>query len=126
MKAIRVHEAGGPDVLRVEEIPDPAPAAGELLLDVEAVGVNFIEIYFREGLYPVQRPYTPGTEAAGVVREIGAGVNGFSVGDRVVSQNVKGAYAERALVPAEKAVRNSDYVTYMLEAEVELKGHHDP
>src|SRR5581483_8259202 len=104
MKAIRVHETGGPEVLRVEDIPDPTPGAGELLIDVEAVGVNFIEIYQREGLYQMQRPFTPGAEAAGTVRAIGPNVTGFEVGDRIVSQSVKGAYAERAVVPAEKAI----------------------
>ncbi len=122
MKAIRVHETGGPDVLKVEEIGDPSPAAGELLIDVEAVGVNFIEIYFREGLYPMQRPFTPGAEAAGVVRQIGNGVTGFTVGDRVVSQNVKGAYAQRAVVPADKAVRIPDGVSTKAAAAVWLQG----
>jgi NADPH2:quinone reductase len=122
MKAIRVHDAGGPDVLRVEDIPDPAPAGGELLIEVEAVGVNFIEIYYREGLYPVQRPFTPGSEAAGVVRRIGPGVTEFAVGDRIVSQNVKGAYAQHALVPADKAVRIPDGVSTKTAAAVWLQG----
>lgn len=104
MKAIRVHETGGPEVLRVEEVPDPTPGPGELLIDVQAIGVNFIEIYQREGLYQVPRPFIPGSEAAGTVRALGPEVSGFAVGDRVVSQSVKGAYARRAVVPAAKAV----------------------
>jgi NADPH2:quinone reductase len=104
MRAIRVHEIGGPDVLRLDEIPDPSAGAGDLLIDVEAIGVNFIEIYQREGLYPIARPFTLGAEAAGTVRAVGSGVQGFNVGDRVVSQSVKGSYAERAVVPADKAV----------------------
>lgn len=104
MKAIRVHETGGVEVLRLEDLPDPAPGAGELLIDVEAIGVNFIEIYQREGLYQMPRPFTPGSEAAGVVQTVGRGVSGFKTGDRVVSQAVKGAYAERAVVPADRAV----------------------
>src|SRR5438128_511581 len=108
MRAIRVHETGGPEVLRAEEVDPPSPGPGELLIDVEATGVNFIEIYFREGLYPTQRPYTPGSEAAGTVRALGDGVTDFAVGDRVVSQSVKGAYAEQATVPADKAVKIPD------------------
>jgi NADPH:quinone reductase and related Zn-dependent oxidoreductases len=122
MRAIRVHEAGGPEVLKVEEVPSPVPAAGELLIDVEAVGVNFIEIYQRQGAYPMTRPYTPGSEAAGVVRQIGSGVSDFVVGDRVVSQSVKGAYAEQAIVVAERAVRIPDAVTSKQAAAVFLQG----
>ena len=99
MNSIRVHKTGGPEVLRIEEIPDPAPGPGELLVNIEAIGVNFIEIYQRAGAYPMTRPYTPGAEAAGVVRQVGSGVTDFSVGDRVVSQMVKGAYAEPAEPP---------------------------
>ncbi len=79
MKAIRVEKTGGPDVLRYADAPEPTPGPGELLIDVEAIGVNFIEIYRREGLYAMQLPYTPGEEAAGVVRQIGSGVTDFAV-----------------------------------------------
>ena len=65
MKAIRVHETGGPDVLQLEDVADPSAGAGELLIDVEAIGVNFIEIYQREGLYQVPRPFTPGSRSGG-------------------------------------------------------------
>jgi len=105
MRAIRIHQNGGPEVLQVDEVPDPVPAADELLIDVEAVGINFIEIYQREGLYPRPFPCTMGAEAAGTVRSIGSSVTGFRPGDRVVSQSVKGAYAERAVVPAIRAVQ---------------------
>ncbi|HEY6829770.1 MAG TPA: quinone oxidoreductase [Gemmatimonadaceae bacterium] len=105
MRAIRIHQNGGPEVLQVDEVPDPVPAADELLIDVEAVGINFIEIYQREGLYPRPLPVTMGAEAAGTVRSIGSSVTGFKPGDRVVSQRVKGAYAERAVVPAIRAVQ---------------------
>jgi NADPH2:quinone reductase len=104
MRAVRIHETGGPDVLRIEEIPDPVPAADELLVDVEFVGINFIEIYQREGLYQRPLPCTIGAEGAGTVRAIGSAVTGFRPGDRVVSQNFKGAYAERAVVPAARAM----------------------
>ena len=122
MKAIRAHEAGGPEVLRVDDVSDPSPEAGELLIDVEAAGVNFIDIYQREGLYQVQRPFTLGGEAAGTVRALGAAVSGFAVGDRVVSQSVKGAYAERARVPADRAVKVPSGVTSKQAAAVWLQG----
>jgi len=122
VKAVRVHETGGPDVLRFEDVSDPKPGAGELLIDVEAIGLNFIEIYQREGLYQLPRPFTPGSEAAGTVRTIGDNVRDFKVGDRVVSQSVKGAYAERAIVPAEKAVRIPDGVETKTAAAAWLQG----
>lgn len=105
MKAIRVRATGGPEVLVLEEIPAPTPGPGEILIDVEAIGVNFIEVYQRCGMYHLPLPFTPGTEAAGVVSAIGEGVTEFTVGERVVSQSVKGSYAEQAIVPAAKAVR---------------------
>lgn len=122
MRAVRVHETGGPEVLRVDDVPDPTPAPGELLIDVEAIGVNFIEIYHREGLYPLPRPFTLGSEAAGVVRAVGDGVSDFNVGDRVVSQSTKGACAERAIVPADKAVRIPEGVTTKQAAAMWLQG----
>ena len=122
MKAIRGHEKGGPDVLRFEDVPDPVPGAGELLIDVEATGVNFIEVYQREGLYPLQRPFTPGAEAAGVVSALGPGVTDFAVGDRVVSETIRGSYAERALVAAPRAVRVPAGVTTKQAAAVCLQG----
>ena len=122
MKAIRIHEHGGPDVLRLEDVDTPVPAAGELLIDVEAIGVNFIEVYHRIGLYPVKRPMTLGSEAAGVVRAIGAGVAGFTVGDRVVSQSVRGSYAESAIVPAARAVVIPEGIASKLAAAMWLQG----
>lgn len=122
MKAIRVHEAGGPDVLRLEDVPDPTPGAGELVIDVEATGLNFIEVYQREGLYPLQRPFTPGGEAAGVVSAIGPAVTDFAVGDRVVSESVRGSYAERAVVAAQRAIKIPDGVSTKQAAAVCLQG----
>jgi NADPH2:quinone reductase len=122
MKAIRVHETGGPEVLTFDELPDPTPSPSELLIDIEAIGVNFIEIYQREGLYPVPRPFTSGSEAAGVVRSVGANVTEFKPGDRVVSQRVKGAYAQRAVVAAEHAVLIPDGVSSKQAAAVCLQG----
>ena len=104
MKAIRVHATGGPEVLRLDELPTPAPGPGQVLIQVEAIGVNFIEVYHRTGLYPVALPFTPGSEAAGTVAALGPGVTSFRVGDRVASVNVLGAYADTALAPAERVV----------------------
>lgn len=122
MRAIVIRQAGGPEVLETADIPEPTPGPGELLIDVEATGINFIEIYQREGLYPMTMPYTPGGEAAGIVRALGAGVSDVAVGDRVVSQSVKGAYAKKAVVPADKAVRIPDGVTSKQAAAVFLQG----
>jgi NADPH2:quinone reductase len=122
VNSIRVHKTGGPDVLRIEEVPDPTPGPGELVVNIEAIGVNFIEIYQREGLYTVERPFTPGSEAAGVVRALGSGVTEFKVGDRVVSQSMRGAYASRALVAADRAVKIPDGVTSKVAAAVFLQG----
>jgi NADPH2:quinone reductase len=120
--AIRVHKTGGPEVLRPEEIPDPTPGPGEVLLDLTAIGVNFIEIYQRDGLYPVPRPFTPGSEAAGVVRAVGPDVRDLRVGDRAVSQSIRGAYATRAVVAAARAVRIPDGVAPKQAAAVFLQG----
>ena len=81
MKAIRVHATGGPEVLRYEEVPVPVPGPGQLLVRVEAAGVNFIDVYHRTGLYRVQLPFTPGREVAGTVEGFGEGVTGFRIGD---------------------------------------------
>jgi NADPH2:quinone reductase len=122
MKAIRVHETGGPDVLRLDDIPQSDPGPGELLIDVDAAGLNFIEVYQREGLYQRDRPFTLGGEAAGVVRTIGPDVNGFEPGDRVMSSSVKGSYAQQAIVPAARAVLVPDEVSSKLAAALCLQG----
>src|SRR2546427_2406650 len=84
MKAIRVHAPGGPEALRYEDVAQPSPAAGQVLVKVEAAGVNYIDVYQRNGLYKVATPFTLGQEAAGVVGAVGAGVTDPKVGDRVV------------------------------------------
>jgi len=104
MKAIRVHETGGAEVLRLETIADPVAGPGEVLVRLEAIGVNFIEIYQRRGLYKVPMPFTPGTEAAGTVVAAGPDVSDVRVGDRVASYEFRGAYAELAVVRADRAV----------------------
>jgi NADPH:quinone reductase len=105
MKAIQIQETGGPEVLRLAELPIPQPGPGQVLLRVEATGVNFVEIYFRKGVYKAALPLTPGSEAAGTVEELGPGVTGFAAGDLVASTGVLGSYAEYALVPAAQLVK---------------------
>ena len=122
MKAIRVHTPGGPDVLRIEDIPDREPAAGEALVRLEAVGVNFIEVYQRMGLYPVQTPFTPGGEGAGTVVAIGAGVTAVRVGDRVASTDLRGSYAEHAVAPADRLVTLPDAIDARTGAAAMLQG----
>jgi len=122
MKAILVRAAGGPEALEPAEIPRPAPGPGQVLLKVEAIGLNFIEVYQRTGLNPVTLPAIPGSEAAGVVEAVGSGVAEFRVGDRVASTGVLGAYAEYALVPAGRLVRLPDGITTRQAAAVLLQG----
>ncbi len=105
MKAIQISETGGPEVLKSVELPIPEPGPGQVLIRVEAVGVNFIEIYFRKGTYKATLPITPGSEAAGTVEKLGPGVGGFEEGDSVAAVGVLGSYAEYALVPAAQLVK---------------------
>ena len=106
MRAIRVHEHGGPEVLRWEELADPVPAPGQAVVRLAVAGVNFIDVYFRTGLYkPAGLPFTPGQEGAGTVEAVGEGVADLAPGDRVAWTGVQGSYAERAAVPADKLVK---------------------
>jgi NADPH2:quinone reductase len=105
MKAIQIRATGGPEVLELVELPIPEPGPGQVLIRVEAVGVNFIEIYFRKGVYKAVLPLTPGSEAAGTVEELGPGVTGFAAGEVVASTSVLGSYAEYALVFAAQLVK---------------------
>lgn len=95
-----IQEWGGPEVLRLEDTPMPEPKPGEALVRVEAVGVNFIDVYHRTGLYPLKLPATPGSEAAGVVQALGSNVSEVKGGDRVAYAMSIGSYAEYAAVPA--------------------------
>src|SRR4051794_18728025 len=122
MKAIRVHAAGGPEALRLEDVPDPQPGPGEIVVRLQAIGVNFIEIYQRTGAYPMQYPYTPGREGAGTVSAVGSGVTDFQVGDRVASEQIIGAYAELTTAKADKVVRLPDAVDPRVGAAVMLQG----
>ncbi len=105
MKAIQMNATGGPEVLQPVELPIPEPGPGQVLIRVEAIGVNFIEIYFRKGVYKSTLPLTPGAEAAGTVEKLGPGVTGFSEGEMVASASVQGSYAEYALAPAAQLVK---------------------
>ena len=123
MNAIRVRATGGPEVLQLEAVPTPSPDAGEVLIRVEAAGVNFIDLYQRSGAYKMVLPFTPGQEAAGTVAAVGAGVTGFAVGDRVASYCGKlGGYAEYAIAPADTVVRLPAGVTTVQAAAALLQG----
>ncbi|MDZ4771292.1 MAG: quinone oxidoreductase [Chloroflexota bacterium] len=122
MKLIRFHTAGAPDVLRYEDAPIPTPAAGQVLVKVAAIGVNMIETYQRAGRYTVPLPKTPGTEAAGIVEAVGAGVTDFRSGDRVGSARFQDAYAEYALVPAGELVAVPDALDLERAAAALLQG----
>jgi len=122
VQAIRVRKTGGPDVLRYEQVERPSPGPGQALVQVEAAGLNFIEVYQRTGRYKVALPFTPGSEAGGTVIETGDGVSGVKVGDQVVSQSFLGSYAELALAHAERLVRLPAGVTVRQGAAVMLQG----
>ncbi len=122
MKAIRVRETGGPEVLRLEELPTPELGPGEVLVRLEAIGVNYIDTYKRKGLYPVPLPFTLGEEGAGVVERVGEGVVGVRPGDRVAFANVQGSYAEYQAVPAERLVPIPEGLDARLAAALLLQG----
>jgi len=105
MKAVRIHRYGGPEVMQLEELPMPTPGPGQALVRVEAAGVNFMDIYQRTGIYQISLPAALGQEGAGTVEAVGTSVADVAVGDRVAWSNIQGAYADHALVPAERLVR---------------------
>ncbi|KQU34596.1 MULTISPECIES: quinone oxidoreductase family protein [unclassified Rhodococcus (in: high G+C Gram-positive bacteria)] len=104
MRAVLVTRTGGPDVLDVTDVPDPVPGPADLLVRVQASGINYIDTYFRSGSYPRELPYVPGDEGTGVVEQVGSEVSGFSVGDRVAWAAAPGSYAELVRVPAASAI----------------------
>ena len=104
MKAVRIHTPGGPDALRYEDAPEPAPQAGEAVVKVDAAGLNYIDVYFRTGQYKAELPLTLGLEAGGTVTAVGPGTTDVKVGDKVAYTGVPGAYAEYAVVPAARLV----------------------
>ena len=122
MHAIRIHEVGGAESLRADSIPVPQPGSGDVLVGVEAAGVNFIDIYKRTGLYKVPLPATLGEEGAGTVVAIGPDVRDFKAGQRVAWSGSLGSYAEFALVPAAKLVRIPDGIATATAAALMLQG----
>jgi len=122
MKAIQVQQNGGPEVLQYVEVPAPQPKPNEALVKLAAAGVNFIDVYFREGRYPAKLPFILGQEGAGTVIEVGKEVSGLKVGDRVAYAAVMGSYAEYATVPADRLVRIPDGVSERDAAAAMLQG----
>ena len=122
MKAIRVHAPGGPEALRYEDVPRPTPGPGQVLVRIEAAGLNFIDVYQRNGHYKVPVPFTLGQEAAGNVAAVGSGVAEPNVGARVAYTTILGAYAEYAVVPADRVVVLPDGVSTKQGAAAMLQG----
>ncbi len=122
MKAIRVHKYGGPEVLTIEEVSVPEPKTGETRVKIEAIGVNYIDIYQRTGLYPLKTPFTLGTEGAGIVDAVGPDVTEVKKGDRVGYAMIPGSYAEYAIVPAARLVPIPPSIDARLAAALMLQG----
>ena len=120
--AIRVHEAGGPEVLQWQEVEVGAPGPGQVRIRQEAAGLNFIDVYHRTGLYKQEYPFTPGVEGAGVIETIGPDVANLSVGDRVAYGGPIGGYAEVRLIPADRLVKLPDAISFEQAAAMMLQG----
>jgi NADPH2:quinone reductase len=120
--AIRIHQAGGPEVLQWEKIEVGAPKVGEVRLKHTAVGLNYIDVYHRTGLYPVPLPFVPGMEAAGIVEELGEGVTQLKVGDRVAYSSVLGAYTEARIIAADRVVKLPSSIEDRIAAAMMLQG----
>src|SRR5688572_18588238 len=121
-KAIRIHAAGGPEVLKWEDVEVGEPGPGEIRLRQEAAGLNFIDVYHRSGLYPQPLPFTPGVEGAGVVEALGEGVTHVAVGDRVAYGGPTGGYAQQRLIAADRVVRLPDAISSEQAAAMMLQG----
>ena len=122
MKAIQVSQVGGPEVLTLVDLPIPTPKADEAVVQIKAAGVNFIDVYFREGRYPAPLPFVNGQEASGVVTAVGAEVKSVKAGDRVAYTGVRGGYAEYSAVPAERLILIPDQVDFKEAAAAMLQG----
>jgi len=122
MKAIRVHQFGGPEVLQYEDVPDPAPKPGEALVTLDAAGVNFIDTYQRSGVYKIPLPSILGQEGAGSVAAVGTGVTRVKAGDKVAWTGIPGSYAERHTIPADRLVVLPPGVTTKQGAAIMLQG----
>ncbi len=122
MKAIQIRQTGGPEQLEFVDVADPTPGPHEALVELHASGVNFIDVYFRKGLYKAPLPFTPGNEGAGIVRAVGADVTHVRVGERVAYAMSRGSYAQLAVVPAAILVKLPEAVTFEQGAAVMLQG----
>ncbi|MDH3603932.1 MAG: alcohol dehydrogenase catalytic domain-containing protein, partial [Candidatus Tectomicrobia bacterium] len=122
MKAVRIHEFGGPEVMQYEEVPTPTPGAGQVLVKLAASGLNFIDVYQRTGLYPNDLPYGLGLEGSGTVAAVGSEVSGLGEGDPVAYTGVPGSYAEYVLAPATSLVRMPDGLDVKVGAAAMLQG----
>lgn len=122
MRAIRIHQVGGPEQLLLDEVPTPEPGPSQVRVKIEAVGVNFIDVYRRKGQYHLQTPFTLGSEAAGVVDAVGPDVTDVHVGQRVASASLTGTYAEYVLAPAEQVVPVPDGINAQQAAAAMLQG----
>jgi NADPH2:quinone reductase len=120
--AIRVHEFGGPEALKWEEVEIGDPAPGQVKIRQEAAGLNFIDVYHRTGLYKQELPFTPGVEGAGVIEAVGAGVDNVKVGDRVTYASQIGGYAEERLIAADRVVKMPESISFEQAAAVMLQG----
>jgi NADPH2:quinone reductase len=122
MKAVRVHTPGGPEALRHEDVPEPTPKPGEAVVKIDAAGLNYIDVYFRTGMYKADLPATIGMEGGGTVVAVAPGVKDVKVGDRVAYTSVRGAYAEQATVPADRLVKLPKGVSTKQGAAAMLQG----
>jgi len=122
MKAIVIDQFGGPEVLRLRMLETPSPKAGELLIRHHAIGINYIDVYHRTGLYPNSLPLVPGSEGAGEVLAVGEGVTAFRVGDRVTYAGAVGSYSEQRIISAAQAIPLPTSISYETAAAVMLKG----
>ena len=122
MQAIQVSQPGGPEVLTPVDVPIPTPKPTEALVEIKAAGVNFIDVYVREGRYPAPLPFVNGQEGAGIVKEVGAEVSGLKPGDRIAYTSSLGSYAEYAAVPAARLVKIPDKLTFEQAAAAMLQG----
>ena len=122
MKAIQVSQPGPPDAMQLVDLPVPEPKANEALVKIEAIGVNFIDVYHREGRYKLPTPFIPGSEMSGTVTKVGSDVKDFRPGDRVAQTGVVGTYAEYQTVPADRLVRIPDKMDFKTAAAIMLQG----
>jgi NADPH:quinone reductase len=122
MKAIRVHTPGGPDVMKLEDVPEPKAGPGQAVVKLEAAGLNYIDVYFRTGTYKAPLPLTPGLEGAGTVTQVGDGVKDLKIGDRVAYTGIPGSYAQMNVCPADRLVKLPDKLSFRDGAASMLQG----